>query len=164
MKRLLISLVFLTALYMLMLASVKLWDLVWGVLISTTLLLAFQRFLFGGRPAPLPGLLQRIVAFGPFALAVLRDIVEGTWNVILVVLRLRPLRCPGIVLVPIDERTPNGIAVSALTSTLSPGSFLVDIDWERRVMLVHVIDAGDPDAVRADQQGLYHNYQRHVFP
>jgi multisubunit Na+/H+ antiporter MnhE subunit len=31
-------------------------------------------------------------------------------------------------------------------------------------MLVHVIDAHDPDAVRAQIDGFYHRYQRRVFP
>jgi multicomponent K+:H+ antiporter subunit E/multicomponent Na+:H+ antiporter subunit E len=164
MKRLGVWFVFLTAVYLLMLASVELWDLAQGVLIATVLLVAFRSFMFGGRPAPLPNLLRRLFALIPFTLAVLRDIWVRTWNVVLVVLRLRPLQCPGIVTVPIGERTPNGVAVSALATTLSPGSFLVDVDWERRVMLLHVIDASDPDVVREEQRALYQDYQRHVAP
>jgi multisubunit Na+/H+ antiporter MnhE subunit len=49
-------------------------------------------------------------------------------------------------------------------TTLSPGSVLVDIDWQRRDMLLHVIDASDPDAVRADLERFYDRYQRRVFP
>jgi hypothetical protein len=32
---------------------------------------------------------------------------------------------------------------------------MVDIDWDERVMLVHVIDASDPDAVRKDAEKYY---------
>jgi multisubunit Na+/H+ antiporter MnhE subunit len=32
------------------------------------------------------------------------------------------------------------------------------------MMLVHVIDASDPDQIRADMQALYDRYQRKVFP
>jgi multisubunit Na+/H+ antiporter MnhF subunit len=39
--------------------------------------------------------------------------------------------------------------VTALAASLSPGSVLVDIDWDRRDLLMHVIDASDPDGVRA---------------
>jgi multicomponent Na+:H+ antiporter subunit E len=163
-KRLLIWVVFLTTVYLLMLASVDPWDLLQGLLLAVALLLLFRRFLFDGRPAPLPHLLRRVLALGPFMLAVLRDILIGTWNVLLIVLHLRPLRTPGIVVVPIGERTPSGVAVSSLATTLSPGSFLVDVDWDRRVMLLHVIDASDPDAVRAEQQLLYERYQRQIFP
>ena len=79
-------------------------------------------------------------------------------------LHVRPLNHPGIVAVPIAERSPLGVAVSGLATTLSPGAFLVDVDWEQRVMLIHVLDASDPDEVRADHQRFYRRWQRHVFP
>jgi multisubunit Na+/H+ antiporter MnhE subunit len=51
-----------------------------------------------------------------------------------------------------------------LVSALSPGTFLVDVDEEDRTMLVHVLDASDPDAVRAEFEAFYRRYQRRVFP
>jgi multisubunit Na+/H+ antiporter MnhE subunit len=111
-----------------------------------------------------PGLARRIVAFFPFAAVVLADVVTGTWHVALVVLGVRPLRSPGIVDVPIGERTPRGLAVSALALTLSPGSLLIDIDETRQVMLVHVIDATDADGVRSKFERFYSRWQRPVFP
>jgi multisubunit Na+/H+ antiporter MnhE subunit len=133
-------------------------------LLAGLLLWAGRRSPFGTRGTPLPHLPRRVVAFVPFTGAVLRDVVVGTWTVILVALHLRPLVQPGIVAVPIEGRTPTGVAVSALATTLSPGTFLVDVDWEQGMMLFHVLDARDPDAVRRMQQGLYARYQRHVFP
>ncbi len=164
MIRLLLSLVFLTLVYALTLASFQPWDLLIGAALSGMLLLWFKRFLFGRRLQPLPGLHRRMLAFVPFAGAVLYDMMAGTWQVVLIVLHIRPLQCPGIVAVPIEDRTPLGVTVSALATTLSPGTFLVDVDWDRRVMLFHVIDATDPDAVRANLQNFYRRYQRHVFP
>ncbi len=117
----------------------------------------------GTRPVP-PGIARRVVRFVPFAAVVLADVVTGTWHVALVVLGFRPLRSPGIVDVPIGERTPRGLAVSALALTLSPGSLLIDIDETRRVMLVHVIDATDADEVRAKFERFYTRWQRQVFP
>jgi multicomponent Na+:H+ antiporter subunit E len=114
-----------------------------------------------GGDAPLA---QRLAAFPVFAGAVLWDITTGTWDVALRVLHVRPLDRPGIVAVPMGERTPRGVAVSALATTLSPGTVLIDVDWDRRVMLLHVIDATDPDEVRAREQRFYERYQRRVFP
>ncbi len=164
MSRALLVLLLLTATYALMLGSVDPWDLLFGALFAGAMLVAFRRFLFVGRPVGPLVLLRRALAFVPFVGAVLGDIVVGTWWVTLVVLHLRPLSRPGIVAVPIGERTRVGVAVSALATTLSPGSYLVDVDWERRVMLYHVLDASDPDAVEAAQQRFYRRYQRHVFP
>ena len=164
MKRALLSLVVLTLIYCMVLASFAPWDVALGALLSGVLLYAFRGFVFGGRPEPLPGLLARFVAFWPFAAAVLHEVIVGTWEVALVTLGLRPMRSPGIVAVPMGERTTTGLAVAALVTTLSPGEFLVDFDWEKRVMLLHSMHAEDPEAVRRSQQELYDKYQRKVFP
>jgi multisubunit Na+/H+ antiporter MnhE subunit len=54
--------------------------------------------------------------------------------------------------------------VTGLATTLSPGSFLVDVEWDKGLMLFHVLDATDPNAIRAGYQHFYERYQRHVFP
>ncbi len=154
----------LTAIYALVLASLHPWDLVAGAALSTALLVGFRQFLFGGWPGRLEGLVPRSLAFIPFAAAVIREILAGTWTVAAVVLHLRPLSHPGIVAVPIEDRTPIGVAVTGLVDTLSPGSVLVDVDWDRHVMLIHVIDAGDPDAIREQHRDFYRRYQQRVFP
>lgn len=161
MRRSLLSLLLLTLVYALVLGSFDPLDLLLGLALSGVLLFVFRDYLFAG--AEMNGtLLGRAAAFTPFVLAVLRDVVIGTWEVTLVTLHLRPLKCPGIVAVPIGERTPVGVAVSALVTTLSPGAFLIDV--ERGVMLLHVIDATDPEAVRERHQEFYRRYQRKVFP
>jgi multisubunit Na+/H+ antiporter MnhE subunit len=95
-------------------------------------------------------------------MAIVWDVVKGTWEVALVVLHLRPLVRPGIVKVPIGERTPTGVAVTALVTTLSPGALLVEANDE--FMLLHVINASDPGAVRKDREDFYQRYQKKVFP
>lgn len=162
--RILAATVVLVAVYALTLASVAPWDLALGALVALTVLTTFRPFLFPGRGLSLGDLARRGVAFVPFAVALTGDIVRGTWAVALVVLHVRPLAHPGIVAVPIAERSPLGVAVSGLATTLSPGAFLVDVNWEDRVMLIHVLDATDPDRVRADHQRFYRRWQRHVFP
>lgn len=95
---------------------------------------------------------------------VLVDVVQGTWDVALRVLGLRAMECPGLVLVPIGERTALGIAATGLLFGLSPGSVLIEVDDERRAMVWHVVDARDPDAVRARFERFYDRYQRRVIP
>ncbi|MGI8439042.1 MAG: Na+/H+ antiporter subunit E [Thermoleophilaceae bacterium] len=140
-------------------------DLALGTVIAVGGLLTFRRLLLeDAAPPPPGGLAPRIVAFVPFAVTVLRDVVMGTWEVSLFVVGMRPLARPGVVAVPIEQRTATGVAVSALASTLSPGEFLLDVDLERGVMLFHVIDARDPQAVKARHRETYRRYQRRVFP
>ncbi len=164
MTRIVLALALLVLVYALTLASAYPWDLAIGALVGGLILIAYRRFLFVGPPVPTATLLRRVVGFLPFTVVLVWDILRGTWNVALVVLHLRPLVHPGIVAIPIAERTPLGVAVSSLATTLSPGAFLVDVDWDQGVMLIHVLDATDPDAVRAEHQRFYRRFQRHVFP
>lgn len=164
MSRVVLSLVLLTATYALAVASFHPWDLAFGLAVSAAVLVVFRRFLLGGRPAPIEGLGRRLLALPRLTWKVIADITVGTWNVALVVLHLRPLERPGIVAVPLGERSDVGAVVSAFASTLSPGEYLVDIDWDERLLLMHVLDAGDPDGVRARLDDFYRRYQRQVIP
>ena len=164
MKRAAFSLALLTLVYALVLASFSPWDLAFGAVLSGVLLYAFRGYVFGGKPAPLPGLLRKVLAFWPFVFAVVRDTLVGTWQVTLVTLHLKPIGKPGVVTVPIGERTPVGVAVSALVSTISPGAVLIDVDWDEGVMLIHAMDATDPEEVRRSHEHFYQRYQRRVFP
>lgn len=149
--------------YLLVLGSFAPTDIVMGLAISGALLYGTRKLTFLEGPAS-PNLLRRLLYFFPFALAETWIIIVGTWKVALVTLHVSSVECPGIVAIPIGERTPNGVAVSALCSTLSPGTFLVDVDWERKVMLIHAIDASDPEEVRREHQEFYDRWQSKVFP
>ena len=154
----------LTLVYALALASFDPLDLLFGAALSAALVFASRRFVFGDEPGRTPSPFARAAAFLPFSFVILRDIIVGTWEVTLVTLRLRPLKGPGIVAVPIGERTPTGVAVWAVVTGLPPGSFFVDIDRERGVALIHVLDSRDPDGFRREQEDFYRRYQSKVFP
>jgi multisubunit Na+/H+ antiporter MnhE subunit len=145
--------------YALTLASFALWDLAIGAVLATGLVV-----LFGIAPVGGPPLWKRLAYFVPMALTVAWEMLRGTWQVALVVLGIRPLTAPGIVAVPIGERSDTGVAVSGIATTLSPGTLLVDVDDEARTMLIHTMDASDPAKVIADHQRFYGRWQRHVFP
>ena len=154
----------LTLVYALALGSFHPLDLLFGAGLSVALVFTSRRFVFGGGPDGRASLLRRVAAFLPFSLAVFREVVVGTWEVTLVTLHLRPLKRPGIVEVPIGERTPAGVAVWAVVTGLPPGSFFVDVDGERGVVLIHILDASDPEAFRRQQEDFYRRFQRGVFP
>lgn len=160
----LLAAVLLTIVYALALASVHPLDLAVGAALACALLVGLRRFLSDGAEAQPSSAGRRLMAFPRLALAVLEEVVRGTWRVALVVTGRRSLRTPGIVRIPIGERSRSGVAASALMLTLAPGELLVDIDWEGGAMLVHVLDASDPDEVRRHHARLYERYQRAVFP
>lgn len=166
MTRQVVALVLLTGVYCFTLASFQSWDVAIGAGLAAAVLAGFRRFLFGapGAGAPGPSMPTRALWFLPFCWGVTGEVVRGTWQVARVVLGLAPLRRPGIVAVPMGERTRLGAVVSGIATTLSPGTLLIDFDWDERTMLIHVLDASDPDAVRADLQAFYERYQQRVFP
>ena len=170
MTRYVTAILMLTLVYALALASFHPWDLLFGAGLSAALLFGSRRFVFGADgTAPSPTsrgltLLGRVVAFVPFAAVVFRNILAGNVEVTLVTLGLRPLLRPGIVAVPVGDRTPTGVAVWAVVTGLPPGSFFVDVDRERGVVLIHVLDARDPEAYREEQEDFYRRYQSKVFP
>ncbi len=108
------------------------------------------------RSLPPSGLALHLIIYAPVLFwFLLIDILKGTWQIVTITLGLRPLVQPGIVKIPIGAHSVSGVGPVGFFITLSPGSFLVDIDWTEGVMLVHVIDAHDPDAVRKDAEKYY---------
>jgi multisubunit Na+/H+ antiporter MnhE subunit len=154
----------LCAVYALTLASADPLDLVAGLLLGAVLLATLRERLPRGSREDGGSFAGRAVAFPLFVFGLLSDIARGTWDVTLRVVHLRPVDHPGIVRIPIGDRTRLGVAVSALATTLSPGSVFIDLDEAAGVMLLHVIDASDPDEVRAAHLRFYERYQRRVFP
>lgn len=164
MTRLVLTTLGLMVVYALTLVSRDPVDLLMGAVLGASLSVYLARRLRLAPAGSAGSFARRIARFPAFVGAVLADVVQGTWDVALRTVHLREVECPGVVRVPIGERTERGVAVSALATTLSPGSVLLDIDWEHGDMLVHVIDASDPDAVRARLERFYERYQRPVFP
>lgn len=149
--------------YILMLGSLDPRDLLAGVIVGGLLVWWRTR---GRPPDPMTfaEFARRAVAFVPFVLAVFWTIVTGTWQMSLVVLRLRPADRGGIIKVPMGERTRSGVVIQGLMETLSPGSVLIDFDWTERLMLVHIMDATDPIGAVRERQEFYERFQRAVFP
>lgn len=155
------AIVMLALVYGLAVGSIKPLDVAVGAVVGFAALRGLAR---ASGSVPLGEWLRRAAAFPAFALAVARGVVSGTVQVALIVTGVRPIPRSGIIAVPIEERSQTGVAVAALALTLSPGQVLVGIDWERQRMLVHVIDASDPDALRERHVHLYRRFQRRVFP
>jgi len=153
----------LTGVFLLMVGSVDPWNVLVGAGVAAVLLLWSGRWLMEGKR---PGKLgpRRLWGFGVLVLAVLADVVRGTWRMMHVILGPSPGANQGVVEVPLGERTEGGARVSALVASMAPGSVLLEIDWERRVMRFHMVDASRADEFRADMERFYRERQRAVFP
>lgn len=164
MTRFVTVVLFLALIFVLDLASLDPVDFVIGLVIAVGAVVMFSPHLLErGGPSPI-SMVKRIMAAPWMLVGITLNIIKGTIDVSAIVLGLRPLRQPGIVAVPFGDRTRLGVVISSLETTLAPGSFLVDIDWQQRVMLIHAIDASDPDKVRNDHQEFYERFQKAVFP
>ena len=164
MARIAAILILCTLTYCAMLGGFNPWDIALGLLVAAGTIVAFRRHLLRGEGASARTLLRRLVFILPMTGYLIYDIVRGTCQVAGYSLRLRPLNHPGIVAVPLDGRSRLGAAMSGFFTTVAPGTFLVDYDREHNTMLVHCIDASDPDDIRATHQRFYDRFQRHVFP
>lgn len=153
----------LTGVYAIALGSAKPADLVIGVLLAFGLVAATRGFR-SGREDEAPSLLARIVAFPLWAVVVAREVVLGVWQMVRVSVPIGEDPPAGVIAIPIGERSRQGVAVTALTSTLSPGEVALEVDWEGGEIHLHVIDASDPDGVRSRHRLIYERYQRKVFP
>ena len=56
---------------------------------------------------------------------------------------------PGFVEIPRGDRSRHGVALWGVLTGEAPDEIPVDVDERRRVLIVHLVDAGDPAAVRA---------------
>lgn len=150
--------------YALTVASFAWEDLVFGIVVTAVLLAIFRNVVL---PQPLPSsgrVLKGVLFFPLFVLAEIREVFTGTWLVATRVVGIHPLEHPGIVRIPIGERSPVSNGMAGFVITVTPGTFLIDVDEETNEMLVHAIDASDPEAVRDHYQWLFEHFERRVVP
>ena len=164
MTRFVVFVLFFTVVYTTTVTSFALADVLTGLLLSVALVLLFRRTLYRTRTDPRPNLSSRLSIFIPFWIRLTGEILTSSWNVFLISLHLQPLPEAGIGIIPMGNRSDLGVVFTSLLLTLIPGSVLVDLDWDKREMLFHFIDASNPDEIRRRYQNFYDKYQRRLFP
>ncbi len=99
-----------------------------------------------------------------FILVVLWDIVVANVVVAKTILFTRNTAMhPAWVSIPLDLRTPEAITVLAGTITMTPGTVSSDVAADGRSLLVHCLDAPDPDAVRDEIKQRYERRLKEIF-
>lgn len=99
-----------------------------------------------------------------YGLLVLWDIMVANMQVAWIVLtrpnsRLRP----AWVVIPLDLVQPEAISILAGTITLTPGTVSADLSDSGHCLLVHALDAEDPDAVRDEIKQRYERRLKEIF-
>lgn len=103
-------------------------------------------------------------AVAEYVLIVLHDIVKSNVIVAMIVLfRRRDSLRSCWVTVPLALTSPEAITVLAGTITMTPGTLTADISADGRALLIHCLDAPDPDAVRDDIKARYETRLQRIF-
>lgn len=100
-----------------------------------------------------------------FCLLVLRDVV--TANVVvarLILFHRNETLSPAFFTVPLALRQPEAITLLAGAITMTPGTVSCDLSADGRSLLVHALDAPDPDAVRDEIKSRYEKRLMEIFP
>jgi multisubunit Na+/H+ antiporter MnhE subunit len=158
MSRIVIQAVGLMAIYLLVMTSAKPADAAAGLLLGLVLAVALRPRLPGRRPAT-PGL-AGLLALGPVLGRTVAEMVVGSWRTARFCLRGDGQ--PGFVELPRGERSRHAVALWGVLTGEAPDEVPVDVDVERDVLIVHLVDASDPGAVRERHRRAYERGQRKV--
>ncbi|MGR3616457.1 MAG: Na+/H+ antiporter subunit E [Paracoccaceae bacterium] len=108
--------------------------------------------------------LRNPVKIVEYILVVLWDIVMANITVARIVLfKPNAQRSPAWINVPLDLRSPEAITVLAGTITMTPGTVTADLSAEGHALLVHCLDAPDPEAVCDEIKQRYESRLKEIF-
>lgn len=108
--------------------------------------------------------LRKPLMIAEYMAVVLWDIVIANVIVARIVLFKRNAdRQPNWVTVPLDLKTPEAITMLAGTITMTPGTLTADVSSEGHALLVHCLDAPDPEAVRDEIKNSYERRLMEIF-
>lgn len=106
----------------------------------------------------------RVAKMMTYVALVMWDIVVANVEVAWIVLTKRNADMrPNWVVIPLDLLSPEAITILAGTITLTPGTVSADLSDEGHSLLVHALDADDPDAVRDEIKVRYERRLKEIF-
>lgn len=150
--------VLLTIVWTMLQNSVSAGMVVFGLILGIIIPITTARW-WPDRPrGPAPLLMLSYVAI------VIYDIVVANIEVAWIILTKSNAKMqPNWVVVPLDLKSPEAITILAGTITLTPGTVSADMSDSGSCLLVHALDAADPDAVRDDIKNRYERRLLEIF-
>lgn len=120
-------------------------SLIIGLLIGWALLVAFRPLL------PKDRYLRQCAAFFKWIWAFLTALVLSQLRVARIILLIRnnPIE-PGFLEFPLNDLSDIEILMLSHSISLTPGTTSVDVDPERHVLLIHALEAGNPQEIIAE--------------
>lgn len=150
--------ILLTLVWMLLANEPSLNSLVFGLLLGIVIPFITQPY-WPDRPK-----LRNWPMIVEYILVVLWDIVLANIAVARIILFKRDEdRQPNWISIPLELRAPEAITVLAGTITMTPGTVSCDLSAQGHYLLVHCLDAPDPDAVRDQIKSRYERRLKEIF-
>ena len=104
-----------------------------------------------------------LVAFKLWAI-VMRDFVRSNIRVATLILTRRPRDIPsGFLQVPLDMRDPHALALLAMILCLTPGTAWAEVSRDRSMLLLHVFEIVNADAMVAMIKQRYERPLMEIF-
>lgn len=112
-----------------------------------------------------PGLrLARPLLIAQYLGALLRDIAVANIEVALLVLGPKKRLRPAFVRYPLELENEFAAILLASTISLTPGTVTVDVDLEGRTLLIHCLNAPDPEALVCRIRRTYESRLKEILP
>lgn len=132
------------------------------LLLALVLAIAIPVLTAGLRPLPVrirrPGVILRLI------LAVAADSMQSNISVIRLLLSPGPPRHPAnFVHVPLQLRDPNALAVLATIVCITPGTVWAELSLDRSMLLLHVLEVEDAQAIAAHVKQRYERPLMEIF-
>jgi multisubunit Na+/H+ antiporter MnhE subunit len=156
MTRALIAAILLAALFLLMLPELHVSDIALALTFAIAILLLSVRRGWLVRGGSGRGSFAKVRACVLLLLELLRQSAAGSWQVARLTLGIGKPPLPGNVTLPFGERTARGAAVNGMLITLAPGTLLVALDEDERVMHFHVAGVDRAAFVRSAERMYEH--------
>jgi multisubunit Na+/H+ antiporter MnhE subunit len=158
MNRIVIQTLAFMGIYLLVLTSTAPGDVLVGALVGLGLALALRPRAAGRRTTIASP--AAVVALGSVVFTTAVEMARGSWRTARFCLGLGGQ--PGFVEIPRAGRSRHGVALWGVLTGEAPDEVPVDIDEDRDVLIVHLVDASDPDAVRDRHRRAYETAQHRV--
>jgi multicomponent K+:H+ antiporter subunit E len=98
-----------------------------------------------------------------FVLIYLWEVIYSTYKVAIIVLHPNPVLNPRFIDVPLDLKGEMPRFLFACLISMTPGTMSVGLDSKRNVLIVHVLNAPDPDAAVREMKNTFEQRLIRIF-
>lgn len=113
---------------------------------------------------PLPVRIRRPGTVLRLGLRVMADTIASNWAVVrFLVFPSQRRHASGFVHIPLELRDPNALAVLAMIVCITPGTAWAEISLDRSMLLLHVLEVDDPQAIAAHVKAHYERPLMEIF-